>query len=157
MFRFNIITILTYWLFGASQISLCAHWRYDVKQTAPLEQPVNTASSASLSKRRDDFNFHTRTSESIIWGVTQVNFFYASCVMIGKLRVLSSKVTWKTHRLNKYNSLNFVKETCGSRMQLCVCQIDRFGRTSSRVLWNGGTITLLKLRWNSVAGVEYSV
>jgi len=31
-----------------------------VKQTAPLEQPMNTASSAGLSKLRVDFNFHTR-------------------------------------------------------------------------------------------------
>jgi len=37
-----------------------------VKQTAPLEQTVNTASCASLSQLRDDFNLQQRPSDSTI-------------------------------------------------------------------------------------------
>ena len=49
MFRLNIIHLLMSILFRASKISLCAHWCYDVIQTTPLEQPLNTASSVNLS------------------------------------------------------------------------------------------------------------
>jgi len=44
---------------------LLAKWRYDVKQTTPLEQPVNIASSANLFQLRNDMNYHARPSDSI--------------------------------------------------------------------------------------------
>jgi hypothetical protein len=37
-----------------------------MKQTAPLEQPVNTASSASLPYQRNDINNHTRPSNQLL-------------------------------------------------------------------------------------------
>jgi len=48
-------------------MSLSAHWLYDVTQNTPLEQPVNTASSADLSQMRNDMNYKARPSDSIIW------------------------------------------------------------------------------------------
>jgi len=47
-------------------MSPCAHRRYDVTQTAPPEQPVNTDSSAKLSQLRNDVNYHVRPSEYFI-------------------------------------------------------------------------------------------
>jgi hypothetical protein len=66
MIRLNRITLLTTSVFRASKISLCAHRRYDVTQTTPLEQPVNTASSAYLSELHFDVNYHARPLDPII-------------------------------------------------------------------------------------------
>jgi hypothetical protein len=79
MFRFNTITLLVTLQLQSSQVSLCAHRQYGVKQTTPLELPENTASSFCLSQLRNYFNHHAQTSDTGIRVATHVNSF--CCVM----------------------------------------------------------------------------